>query len=71
MEELNYGSLKMLCPRLDSSPNPVPSPGHYCFVLLCIPKPVPHAGQGLDDVAVAWYVNVFTYEYVTLLRDTF
>ena len=39
--------------RLDSSPNPVPPPENYCFVMLCIPKPVPHAGQGLDDVAVA------------------
>ena len=27
--------------------------------MLCFPKPVLHAGQGLDDIAVAWYVNVF------------
>ena len=45
--------------RLDSSPNPGSSPGKYCFVMLCFPKPVLHAGQGLDDIAVAWYVNVF------------
>ena len=30
------------CGRLDSSPNPVPSPGNNCFVMLCIPKPRDH-----------------------------
>ena len=64
--------LALLLCRLDSSPNPVPPHENYCFVMLCIiSQPVPHAGQGLDDVTVAGYVNVFTYEYVTLLRDTF
>ena len=48
--------------RLDSSANPVPVSENYCLVMLCIPKPVPHTGQGVDDAAVAWYVNVFTYE---------
>ena len=30
---------------LDLTQVPIP----YCFVMLCIPKPVPHAGQGLES----------------------
>ena len=48
--------------RLDSSPNCVPPPENYCFLMFCIPKPVQLAGQ------VAWYVNVFVTRKKGTLR---